>query len=136
MTNSLRLLRIAVSACSIFILQPLFCEQPLRPVAITHVNVIDVVAGAVRADQTVVLANGKISAVGASSSVEAPRDAVAVAAAGEYLISGLWDMHVHLRSDSVNSGTRLAAENGAMLDLFLPNGVVGISEMGATLRTM
>jgi Amidohydrolase family len=114
-------------------LPALFGQQPLRPVAITHVNVIDVVAGAVLADQTVVLANGKITTVGLSSSVEAPREAVVVAAAGEYLIPGLWDMHVHLRSDAAHPGTRLAAENEAMLDFFLPNGVVGIAEMGGDL---
>lgn len=108
-------------------------QQPAGSVAITHVNVIDVVAGAVRADQTVVLANGKITALGLSSSVEAPRDAVVIAAVGEYLIPGLWDMHVHLRSDSAQPGIRLAAENEAMLDLFLPNGVVGIREMGGDL---
>jgi imidazolonepropionase-like amidohydrolase len=114
-------------------LPALFGQQPLRPVAITHVNVIDVVAGAVLADQTVVLANGKITTVGLSSSVEAPREAVIVAAAGEYLIPGLWDMHVHLRSDAAQPGTRLASENEAMLDFFLPNGVVGICEMGGDL---
>jgi hypothetical protein len=111
----------------------LLCQQPLRPVAMTHVNVIDVVAGVVRADQTVVLANGKITTVGLSSSVEVPREAVIVAAAGEYLIPGLWDMHVHLRSNAAEPATRLAAENEAMLDLFLPNGVVGICEMGGDL---
>jgi imidazolonepropionase-like amidohydrolase len=111
----------------------LLCQQSLRPIAITHVNVIDVVAGVVRADQTVVLANGNISAVGLSSSVEVPREAVIFVAAGQYLIPGLWDMHVHLRSDAAQPGTRLAAENEAMLDLFLPNGIVGICEMGGDL---
>ena len=94
---------------------------------------IDVVAGTVLADQTVVLANGRITTVGLSSSVEAPHEAVIIAAAGEYLIPGLWDMHVHLRSDAAQPGTRLAAENEAMLDFFLPNGVVGICEMGGDL---
>jgi len=111
----------------------MFGQQPVRPTAITHVNVIDVVAGAVRADQTVVLANGKIAAIGPSPAVEVPREAMVIAAAGEYLIPGLWDMHVHLRSDSARLGIQLAAENEAMLDLFLPNGVVGIREMGGDL---
>jgi len=73
--------------------------SPPRPIAITHVNVVDVVRGEIRPDQTVVIANGKISATGPAASVATPRDAVLIAGDGEYLIPGLWDMHVHLRSD-------------------------------------
>lgn len=104
-----------------------------RPVAVTHVNVVDVVRGEVHADQTVVIANGKIASITAAADAQTPRDAVVVAAGGDYLMPGLWDMHVHLRSDQTTPDTRMAAENEAMLDLFLPNGIVGIREMGGDL---
>jgi len=45
----------------------------------------------------------------------------------------LWDMHVHLRSDRKTPSIRLVEENAALLDLFLPNGIVGIREMGGDL---
>ena len=48
---------------------PMFGQQPARAIAITHVNVVDVVAGLIRADQTVVLANGQITALGPSASI-------------------------------------------------------------------
>lgn len=109
--------------------------QPTAPntTAIEHVNIVDVVAGAIRNDQTVLISNGRITMAGSAASVALPPDARIISAQGKYLLPGLWDMHVHLRSDSVNPGTRLAAENEAMLDLFLPNGVVGIAEMGGDL---
>lgn len=124
-----------VSFISLIALAPsaIFGQEPVRPIAITHVNAIDVVEGTVLADETVLLANGKITAFGLSSSIQVPRDAVVIGATGKYLIPGLWDMHVHLRSDAAQPGIRLAAENEAMLDLFLPNGVVGIREMGGDL---
>ena len=113
--------------------QGLAQTAPQHPIAITHVNVVDVVAGEIRADQTVLIANGKIAVAGPANSVAAPRDATAIAADGEYLMPGLWDMHVHLRSDQSTPDTRMPAENESMLDLFLPNGVVGICEMGGDL---
>ncbi len=113
---------------------PLLHAQPAaHQVAITHVNLVDVVAGVIRPDQTVLLANGKITAAGPAATIAAPQDATLVPGAGLYLVPGFWDSHVHLRSDSNVPQTRLAAENEAMLDLFLPNGVVGICEMGGDL---
>lgn len=106
---------------------------PQHPIAITHVNVVDVVAGEIRADQTVLISNGRITATGPSNSVAAPRDATVIAANGEYLMPGLWDMHVHLRSDQNRPETRMSDDNESLLDLFLPNGVVGICEMGGDL---
>lgn len=101
--------------------------------AIVDVNVIDVARGEVRAGQTVVVAGGRIEAIGPAAQVAIPSGAARVAGAGRYVMPGLWDMHVHLRSDQKNPAVRLVAENEAMLDLFLPNGVVGIREMGGDL---
>ena len=114
-------------------LSPCLAQTSPRAIAITHVNIVDVVAGEIRPDQTVVVGGGKIAAVGAAAGISAPRDAILISAEGQYLMPGLWDMHVHLRSDQNTPGTRMSAANEAMLDLFLPNGVVGIAEMGGDL---
>jgi imidazolonepropionase-like amidohydrolase len=106
---------------------------PQPAIAITHVNVVDVVAGELRIDQTVVIVSAKIASLGPAASIAVPRDATVIAASGEYLMPGLWDMHVHLRSDQNTPDSRMSTENEAMLDLFLPNGVVGICEMGGDL---
>jgi imidazolonepropionase-like amidohydrolase len=103
------------------------------PTAITGINVVDVVRSEVHSGQTVVIANGIIEAVGSSDSVNIPAAAVRVPGDGRYVMPGLWDMHVHLRSDQKNPTTRLVEENAALLDVFLPNGIVGIREMGGDL---
>jgi imidazolonepropionase-like amidohydrolase len=102
-------------------------------IAVEHVNIVDVIAGDIRNDQTVLISNGKITVAGAAAGVTPPPDARVISAQGKYLLPGLWDMHVHLRSDENKPDIRLAAENESMLDLFLPNGIVGIREMGGDL---
>ncbi len=103
------------------------------PVAIVDVNVIDVVAGQTRPHQTVLIDNGRISGIGSADAVTVPQGTTRVAGQGRFLIPGLWDMHVHLRSDQRNPDVPLVDENAALLDLFLPNGVVGVREMGGDL---
>ena len=49
------------------------------------------------------------------------------------LKTGLWDMHVHLRSPRDRPLPQLVSENESVLDLVLPNGIVGIREMGGDL---
>jgi len=103
------------------------------PLAIVDVNVVDVVKGAVRPHQTVVIADGRIEDLGAADGIRIPARAVRVPGEGRYLIPGLWDMHIHLRSDSNKPDIRLVDENAALLDLFLPNGVVGVRDMAGDL---
>src|SRR5690349_24939206 len=68
-----------------------------RPVVIRGCSVLDVAAGEMRADRTVVLDGGKIRAVGAPGDpVETPAGATTIAAEGKFLIPGLIDAHVHL----------------------------------------
>lgn len=101
--------------------------------AITGINVVDVVRGEIHSGQTVIIANGLIEAAGPSGGVDIPAAAVRLPGDGRYLMPGLWDMHVHLRSDQKAPSIRLVEKNAALLDLFLPNGIVGIREMGGDL---
>jgi imidazolonepropionase-like amidohydrolase len=107
--------------------------QAPPPTAITGINVVDVVRGEIHAGQTVLIVNGLIEAIGPSDSTNIPAAAARVPGDGRYLVPGLWDMHVHLRSDQKTTAIRLVEENAALLDLFLPNGIVGIREMGGDL---
>ena len=107
--------------------------QTAAPLAIVDVNVVDVMKGETRSHQTVVIANGRIAGAGSSDAVSVPTQAIRVPGEGRYLIPGLWDMHIHLRSSEAKPGVPLVDENAALLDLFLPNGVVGVREMGGDL---
>src|SRR5580692_11803202 len=65
-------------------------------VALTHVRVIDGTGGAARENQTVIFANGKITAVGDDSGVYAPKDAQVLDLHGYSVIPGLVGMHDHM----------------------------------------
>ena len=97
-----------------------------RPIAFTHINVIDGTDSMPRLDQTVVVRGNRISAVGATRSTPVPSDARVVDARGQYLIPGLWDMHVHT---SIVGGR-------ALLALYVANGVTGVRDMAGDWDTL
>jgi len=68
-------------------------QQEPGALVLTGANVVDVAAGTVSPDQTVLVEGNRIVAVGR---VDAPPDAEVVDVAGGYVIPGLWDMHAHL----------------------------------------
>ncbi|MFZ0751447.1 MAG: hypothetical protein WAM70_18935, partial [Pyrinomonadaceae bacterium] len=84
--------------------------------ALTHVTIIDVTTGELRRDMTVVITDDRISAIGTSTKLSVPAGASVIDATGQFLIPGLWDMHVHwYRRD--------------MFTLFIANGVTGVRQM-------
>ena len=84
--------------------------------AITHANVIDVTGGPTKRDYTVVISGDRITEIGNSSKIPAPKSAEVLDATGKFLIPGLWDMHVHPHGKDY-------------LPLFIANGVTGIRVM-------
>lgn len=101
------------------------------PLAIEHVAVVDVVRGNLVPERTVLIAHGRIAAVGKPGAVVIPRGAVRVDGRGRFLIPGLVDLHVHL----FNNATQ-RPPNDWMFALFVANGVTGVREMAATPRDM
>ena len=73
-----------------------FVKVDAPVVALTHVRVIDGTGAAARDNQTVIFANGKITAVGDDSGVYAPKDAQVFDLHGYTVIPGLVGMHDHL----------------------------------------
>lgn len=101
-------------------------------VVITDVNIVDVRAGVVLPDQTVVIDKGRILAVGSRKGTRYPRNApVIINGKGFYLIPGLWDMHVHLVF-----GDWFPRAQEISLPLFVVNGVTGVRDMGSELATI
>src|ERR1700678_2151514 len=60
---------------------------------LNHVRVVDGTGAAAKDDQSVVVANGKIRAIGAAGSVAVPQDAVQFDKTGYTVIPGLVGMH-------------------------------------------
>jgi imidazolonepropionase-like amidohydrolase len=87
-----------------------------RPVAFLQVTVIDGTGRPPQPGMTVVVRDGRITALGKAGQAKAPADAQIVNAAGKFLIPGLWDMHVHTVSPDY-------------FPLYLANGVTGVRDM-------
>jgi len=88
-------------------------------IAITHVTVIDVRAGTIRKDMTVLIVGDRISAVRAAKEKERlpAKEIEVIDGRGKYLIPGLWDMHAHSDGDD------------RALHLFIAYGITGIRDM-------
>jgi imidazolonepropionase-like amidohydrolase len=99
---------------------------------LTHVSVIDSTANAVRPDQSVVIVNGRIAAIGPSARIKLPKDARIVDGQGKFLVPGLWDMHVHIAGLNADP----AWSKQVLIPLLLANGVTGVRDMGGDLDTL
>jgi len=105
-----------------------FVEVNAPVVALTHVRVIDGTGAPAREDQTVVLANGKIAAVG-DASMAVPPNAQVRDLHGYTVIPGLVGMHDHL---FYPSGESMYGEMGFSFPrLYLAGGVTTIRTAGA-----
>jgi imidazolonepropionase-like amidohydrolase len=93
--------------------------------AIANVTVVDVAAGRVTPGQVVTIDDGRITAV---SGGPAPAAATTVDGEGAFLMPGLWDNHVHF-----GGGDALAAENQALLPLYLAHGVTAVRDAAGDL---
>ncbi len=87
-----------------------------QPVAFVGVNVVQMDQERVLEDMTVVVRGGRISEVGERGAVAVPDGALVVWGAGQYLMPGLVDMHVHVEEEDD-------------LLLYLANGVTAVRNM-------
>jgi imidazolonepropionase-like amidohydrolase len=99
--------------------------------AFTHVSVIDATGTPPQPDMTVIVKDQHIIELGKSGDVRAPKHATVVNAQGEYLIPGLWDMHVH-----TVFGDWLPRNERVTLPLFVANGITGVRDMGGDLEVL
>lgn len=99
-----------------------------RTTAFVGVNVIPMDRERVLQNQTVVVRNGMIAAIGDARKVRVPKDARKIDGRGKFLIPGLVDMHVHLFTDE-EFPDALAEDE---FKIMLANGVTTIRLMNGT----
>lgn len=97
-------------------------------VVITNANVVDVAAGNVRPNQTLVIDGGIIQEISDTEAAKNYQATATIDAQGKYIIPGLWDNHIHLRG-----GEALKEENRNLLPLFIANGVTTVRDAGGDL---
>jgi Amidohydrolase family len=86
-------------------------------IVFANVTVVDVEAGVLRPNQTVIVEGVRIAAADDAAKVPIPRTARVIDGKGKFLIPGLWDMHVHEFPEP------------HIPELFLANGITGIRDM-------
>ena len=69
------------------------------PTLVDHVLMFDSVAGNYLPDRAVLIADGKVAAVGAAGSIKAPAGTTVIDGRGKTILPGLWDSHQHVGDD-------------------------------------
>jgi imidazolonepropionase-like amidohydrolase len=94
-----------------------------------NATVIDVAAGQERTGQAVAVRGDTILAVGPDAQIGRRFSAVrSIDATGQFVMPGLWDMHVHF-----GGGSELIEENKALLPLYVAYGVTAVRDAAADL---
>src|SRR5216684_3121086 len=99
-------------------------SQP-KQIAIAHVTVINPATASVQPDSIVVINADRITFVSHSVAVPLAKNTRVIDGSGQFLIPGLWDMHVHSAFGDWFPGGR-----DIILPLFIANGVTGVRDMG------
>jgi imidazolonepropionase-like amidohydrolase len=98
-------------------------RTPKGPLVIRHAAVFDAEARVLRRGWSVAVAGDRITAVGPDAKVAVPAGAEVIDAHGQALLPGLWDMHVHITS-----------QTDGLLDLMA--GVTTVRDMGDDMDTL
>jgi imidazolonepropionase-like amidohydrolase len=115
----------AIAVISFYLLAALRAwSDTSSQVAITHVTVLDVRDGSAKADMTVLILGNRISVVASSKNTPLPQQVIVINGQGEFLIPGLWDMHIHTDGDA------------RPLRLLLAAGITGVRDMGGDVAKL
>jgi imidazolonepropionase-like amidohydrolase len=98
-------------------------------IALTRVKLIDGTGAPARADQTIVIENGRISAVGKTGEVQVPSGAQTIDLSGHTVIPGIVGLHDHLFYTA--AGGRAAQLSFTGPKLYLGSGVTTIRTTGS-----
>ena len=97
-----------------------FTSDGLADLAIRHVSVVDVPAGALLTDRTILVHDGRIVRID-SALEDYPAARQVIDGTGHFVLPGLWDMHVHVGDDESTYQQLLAW------------GVTSVRDMGSPL---
>ena len=93
--------------------------------AFINVNLVPMTEEAVIPDQTVLVHGTRIAAIGPSSHIKIPDNAMSIDGSNLYLMPGLADMHIHTDTKWLKGGWPVSP-----LNLFLANGITTVRDFG------
>lgn len=103
-----------------------------KQIVITNVTVINPGTSSVQRDKTVVISGDRITEVSdAAAHFQHSKNVRVIDGRGQYLIPGLWDMHVHSAFGDWFPGGR-----DIILPLFIADGVTGVRDMGGDVPVL
>jgi imidazolonepropionase-like amidohydrolase len=109
-----------------------FVREDAAMIALAHVRVIDGTGAAARADQTLIIQDGKITALGDAAITKIPDGAKVLDLTGRSIIPGLVGMHDHLYYPAPGGSPPLYPEHAASFPrLYLAGGVTSIRTTGS-----
>lgn len=109
-----------------------FVKEDAPALALTHVRVIDGTGAAARTDQTLVIADGKIAAIGAAAATKIPDGAKVLDLSGYTVIPGLVGMHDHMYYPAPGGPPPMYPEHLTSFPrLYLAGGVTSIRTTGS-----
>jgi len=109
---------------------PLGCAptEQVTDLAIRRVGVVDIEAGTVRSDQTILISGERIVDILPGDKSGRVTASDTLDGSGLFAIPGLWDMHVHALWDTSVAESFLPA--------FVRHGITGIRDMGGDLQVL
>jgi imidazolonepropionase-like amidohydrolase len=113
---------LALTALVIMHAAPGFAAAPVRQLALTQVNIVDIHTGRIARNATILIEGNRIRRI-AYEAIAIPAGARVVSLPNKFVMPGLWDMHVHSMLDE--------RDPDWMFPLMLVNGVTGIRDMGS-----
>ena len=101
--------------------------------AIEHARLIPSATGAVVEDATVVLRDGKVTALGPATSVRVPDGARRVDGTGGTVLPGYWNVHVHFTDRRFKGASEQAdaALGGACREMLTSRGFTSVVDLGS-----
>jgi imidazolonepropionase-like amidohydrolase len=109
-----------------------FVKEDAARIALTHVRVVDGTGAAARTNQTLVISDGKIAALGDAGSTRVPAEAKVLDLSGHTVIPGLVGMHDHMYYPAPLGGLPMYPEHVSSFPrLYLAGGVTSIRTTGS-----
>lgn len=127
-----KILRFLVTVLVAFVLSPVQANTEKRDLRhgdllLENFHLVDVVSGEIHENQIVLIDGGMITAVLPASQRQSVRAQQEINLAGNFLIPGLWDMHVHFE------GRDLIEDNALLFPVYLAYGITAVRDSASDL---